>query len=75
MNRFIRGTGGGKVKENAKILGGAVVAEHIDFFFLSSACLGPPPATYGGSQARGLMGATAAGLHHSHSNARYEPRL
>ena len=25
---------------------------------------------YGGSQARGLTGAVAAGLHHSHSNAR-----
>ena len=27
------------------------------------------PEAYGGSQARGLMGATAAGLHQSHSNA------
>ena len=25
---------------------------------------------YGGSQARGLIGAVATGLHHSHSNAR-----
>ena len=30
---------------------------------------------YGSSQARGLMGATAAGLHHSHSHARSELRL
>ena len=30
---------------------------------------------YGGSQARGLIGATAVGLHHSHSNARYEQCL
>ena len=30
---------------------------------------------YGGSQARGLIGAAAAGLHHSHSNARSEPCL
>ena len=29
----------------------------------------------GGSQARGLIGATAAGLHHSHSNARTELHL
>jgi len=29
----------------------------------------------GGSQARGLIGATAAGLHHSHSKARFEPYL
>ena len=27
------------------------------------------PAAYGDSQARGLIGAVAAGLHHSHSNA------
>ena len=26
------------------------------------------PAAYGGSQARSQIGATAAGLHHSHSN-------
>ncbi len=33
------------------------------------------PTAYGGSQARGLIGAVAAGLHHSHSNAGSEPRL
>ena len=33
------------------------------------------PAAYGGSQARGLIGAVATGLHLSHSNARSEPRL
>ena len=33
------------------------------------------PAAYGVSQARGLFGAAAAGLHHSHSNTRPEPRL
>ena len=27
------------------------------------------PVAYDGSQVRGLIGATAAGLHHSHSNA------
>ena len=30
---------------------------------------------YGGSQARGPIGATAAGLHHSHSNKGSEPLL
>ena len=30
---------------------------------------------YGGSQARGRIGAVAAGLHHSHSNTRFEPHL
>ena len=33
------------------------------------------PAACGGSQARGRTGATAAGLHHSHSNAGSEPCL
>ena len=30
---------------------------------------------YGGSQARGRIGAAAAGLHHSHSNGGYELHL
>ena len=33
------------------------------------------PAAYGGSQARGLIRAAAAGLHHSHNHAGSEPRL
>ena len=33
------------------------------------------PEAYGGSQDKGLTGAVAAGLHHSHSNARAEPHL
>ena len=33
------------------------------------------PTEYGGSQARGPIGVVAAGLHHSHSNARWEPHL
>ena len=33
------------------------------------------PAAYGGSQVKGRIGATAAGLHHSHSKAGSEPRL
>ena len=39
-------------------------------FFLFRATL----ATYGSSQARDLIGATPAGLHHSHRNAGSEPR-
>ena len=34
-----------------------------------------PPAAYGGSQARGPIGAVATGLRQSHSNAGSEPRL
>ena len=45
----------------------------ISFFFFF-VFLGPHMA-YGGSQARGLIGAVAAGLHHSHSNTRSEPHL
>ena len=41
------------------------------FFFFFRAV----PAAYGGSQARGPIGATAAFLHHSCGNARSEPRL
>ena len=36
---------------------------------------GGTPMAYGSSQAWGRIRATAAGLHHSHSNARSEPHL
>ena len=39
------------------------------FFFRASS------TAYGGSQAMGRIGATAAGLHHSHCKARSEPHL
>ena len=45
------------------------------FFFFVSAFSRGTPVAYGGSQARGLIGALASGLHHSHSNAGSEPRL
>ena len=41
-----------------------------EFFFLRAA-----PVAHGGSQARGLIGATAAGLCQSDSNARSELHL
>ena len=37
-------------------------------FILFFAVFRAAPAAYRGSQAKGLIGATAAGLHHSHSN-------
>ena len=40
------------------------------FFFFRAA-----PAAFGGSHARSLIGAVAAGQHHSHSNAGSELRL
>jgi len=45
------------------------------FYVFVFSVLGAAPAAYGGSQARGLIGAAAAGLHCSHSSARSEPHL
>ena len=45
------------------------------FIFCLFAVSRAVPAAYGGSQARGLIGASAAGLCHSHSNARSKLRL
>ena len=42
----------------------------MNFFFFRAT-----PAAYRGFQARGGIQATAAGLHHNHSNARSEPSL
>ena len=47
----------------------------LSFFFLTFFFLMAAPAAYGSSQARGGIGAAAASLHHSHSNARSEPNL
>ena len=41
------------------------------FFFFPRAT----PTAYGSSQTRSLIGAVASGLHHGHSNARYESCL
>ena len=45
------------------------------FKFIFSCLFRTVPMAYGGSQARGPIGAVAAGLRHSHSHARSEPRL
>ena len=45
------------------------------FIYLFLSFFRATPAAYGGSQARGQMGATAAGLRHSYSNAGTEPCL
>ena len=44
-------------------------------FFLSFCLFRATPMAYRGSQARGLTGALATGLCHSHSNIRSEPHL
>ena len=48
---------------------------HIYIFLLSFCLFQAAALAHGGSQARGLIGAIAASLHHSHSYARSEPRL
>ena len=45
------------------------------YYFYIFAFSRAAPMAYGGSQARGLIGAVAAGLRQSHSNAGSEPRL
>ena len=45
------------------------------FFFFFFGLFRVAPMAYGGSQARGSIGAIGTGLHHSHSNARSEPHL
>ena len=45
------------------------------FFFFSFCLLRATPVAYGSSQARGGIGAVAASLHHSHSNAGSKPHL
>ena len=47
----------------------------LDIFVVVVAISWAAPAAYGGSQARGRIGATAASLHCSHSNVGSEPRL
>ena len=45
------------------------------FFFCIFDFSRAAPAAYGNSQARGLIGAVATGLHYSQSNTRSEPYL
>ena len=48
---------------------------YLFFFFVFLPFLGPLPAAYAGSQVRGLIGAVASGLRHSHSNAGSKPHV
>ena len=45
------------------------------FFFFFFGLFRAAHKAYGGSQARGRIGAFATSLYHSHSNTRYEPHL
>ena len=51
------------------------VGEFFFFFFVFLLFLWAAPAAYGGSQARGQIGAAATGLCQSHSNVGSKPRL
>ena len=53
----------------------AVFLFYLFIYFCLFAFSRATTSAYGGSQARGLIGAVAAVLHHSHSNARSEPCL
>ena len=71
---------------NTKIIGGmgagGIMEYHLksyffffftlNFFFFFFCPFKAASAAYGGSQARGQIGTAAAGLHHSHSNTRYQ---
>ena len=62
---------GQEVQLNSQV--GYQVVKHFVFLFsfcLSFVFLRAAPAAHEDSQARGLIGAVAAGLHQSHSNAR-----
>ena len=50
--------------------------DYLDYLFIYSFLFfRAAPAAYGSFQARSQIEAAAAGLHHSHSNARSEPCL
>ena len=51
------------------------IAKVLKFLFIYFLLFRAAPAVYGGSQARDVIGAVAAGLRQSHSNAGSEPRL
>ena len=74
--RFIRHSDISKALRCAGIKRGK--ATNLFLFFCFCVCPYPfraTPLVYGDSEARGLIRAVAAGLHHSHSNARSEPCL
>ena len=54
---------------------GARISHLFFFFFKSFSFFRAAPTAYGSTQARGRIGATDAGLHHSHSDAGSESCL
>ena len=66
-------TGPFRSREHMLVPTGAFLSFPLLFFFLFRAT--PAPAAYGGSQVRCQIGAIAASLCHSHSNAGSKPHL
>ena len=66
-----------QIPVNMTLFGKRAFADVIKKIFFFFVFFRAAPAAYGGSQARGPVGATAAGLHHSHSNSNtgFKPRL
>ena len=62
-------------KETQTLLKSFEMIDTILFSFLFFSFSRAAPSAYGGSQARGRVGAVATSLHHSHSNTGSEPRL
>ena len=52
-----------------------IVVNGLSFFFFFFGLFRATLMAYGGSQARGQIGAAVASLHHSHSSARSAPCL
>ena len=67
--------GGPNVIWLGEALGRNFASKTFFFFFGLFAISWATPVAYGGSQARGRIGAVAASLRQSHSNTRSEPRL
>ena len=63
------------LEEKKKKIGTAYSVCFHFFFFLPPGVLRAVLAAYGGSRARGPIGAAAAGLYHRHCNARSKPHL
>ena len=75
MPLFHQQTGSGESLGEPGLVGYLFMYLFICLFFLVFCLFRATPAAYGGSQARGPIGATAASLHHSHSHAGSEPHL
>ena len=63
------------IKESRNLKARVFVVLGLGFGFFVFCLFRAAPVAHGGSQARGLIGALAAGLCQGHSNARSKPRL